>query len=280
MKKNTRRLNFSKMHGLKNDFMVVETLTQDFFFTKQIIKNFSNRYTGIGFDQLLIIEPPIIKNTDFNYRIFNSNGIEVEQCGNGARCFAKFVYDKNFIKKKKIIVSTKNRILILKIKNKNISVNIGSPQFQPKKIPFLSNKKKNFYTIYMNSKKIFFGVVSVGNPHCVLFVKDINNVSVKKIGSFLENNSIFPEKTNVGFVQILNKNEILLRVFERGVGETKSCGSGACAAVIIGIKNNKLSNSVKVHLKGGNMLIKFDSKKNNIYMIGTAKHIYDGYINY
>jgi diaminopimelate epimerase len=275
------KLFFSKMHGLQNDFMVVETLTQNFFLNKKIIQSFSHRNTGIGFDQFLLIESPKVKNTDFNYRIFNFDGSEVEQCGNGARCLARFVLYKKLIKKKKIIVSTKNRIMILKIKNKNkVLVNIGSPNFNPKNIPCLSIIEKDIYSLQINSEKIFFGAVSIGNPHCVIIVNDIFKAPVQKIGSILESHNFFPNKVNVGFMQILNKNNIFLRVFERGVGETKSCGSGACAAVMVGIKQKKLSNVVNVILQGGSITIKFNPKKNCIYMIGTANHIYDGYIYY
>ncbi|CAL4324926.1 Diaminopimelate epimerase [Buchnera aphidicola (Chaitophorus sp. 3695)] len=275
------KLFFSKMHGLKNDFMVVETLTQKFLLTKKIIQKLSHRYTGIGFDQLLVIESPKIKNTDFNYRIFNSNGLEVEQCGNGARCLAKFVFQKKFIKKDRIIVSTKNRIMTLKIKKKNkVLVNLGTPNFNPKNIPFLSSIEKNIYSLKINSTKVYFGVVSVGNPHCVIIVNDILTAKVKEIGSILESHKFFPNKVNVGFMQILNRNNISLRVFERGVGETQSCGSGACAAVMIGIKQNKLSNIVHVILKGGSITVKFNPKKNCIYMLGSADHVYDGYIYY
>ncbi|NIH41060.1 MAG: diaminopimelate epimerase [Buchnera aphidicola (Periphyllus aceris)] len=281
MNSNKNQLKFSKMHGLKNDFMIVETLTQNFFFTKKIIQNFSNRRTGIGFDQLLIIERPKIKNTNFHYRIFNANGSEVEQCGNGARCFAKFVFDKKFINKKTIIVSTKNRILTLKIKDKeNILVNMGTPEFQPNKIPLLTPKKKNKYSIEINSEKYFFGAVSIGNPHCVILVKDIDLIKVKKIGSIFQNISLFPRQVNVGFMKILNRNEIFLRVFERGVGETQACGSGACAAVAIGVKQNKLSNNVKVHLIGGDIKVNYDLKEKCIFMCGPAEHIYDGLVYY
>ena len=269
------------MHGLENDFMVVNTLNQNFFFTKRLIQSLSNRYTGVGFDQLLIIEKSNVKNIDFHYRIFNSNGSEVEQCGNGARCFARFVFDKKLTLSKKIVVSTKNRIMEMKIKDKkNILVNMGSPEFDPKKIPCLALYKKNSYSLKMNSKKIFFGAVSLGNPHCVITVDNISKVNVKKIGSYLESHSFFPNKVNVGFMQIVNRNFILLRVFERDVGETRSCGSGACAAVSIGIKQKKLSSPVKVQLLGGDMVIKFDIKENIIYMIGPAKKIYDGVIHY
>ncbi|MCW5197435.1 diaminopimelate epimerase [Buchnera aphidicola] len=275
------KLFFSKMHGLKNDFMVIETLTQKFLLTKKIIQKLSHRNTGIGFDQLLVIESPKIQNTDFHYRIFNSNGSEVEQCGNGARCVAKFIFKKKLIKKKKIIVSTKNRIMVLKVKKNNkFLVNIGTPQFHPKKIPCLSVIEKKIYSLKINSRKISFGVVSVGNPHCVIIVHDILKAQVKKLGSILESHSFFPKKVNVGFMQILNRKNILLRVFERGVGETQSCGSGACAAVMIGIQQNKLSNTVHVMLKGGKITVKFNSKKNCIYMLGSANHIYDGYIYY
>lgn len=275
------KLFFSKMHGLQNDFMVIETLTQDFFLKKKLIQSFSNRNTGIGFDQLLLIESPKYKNTDFHYRIFNSDGSEVEQCGNGARCLAKFVFQKKLTKKKKIVVSTKNRIMILEIKNNNqILVNVGIPNFNPKDIPFLSPIEKKIYSLKICSKEINFGVVSIGNPHCIIIVDNIFTTEVKKIGSILENHNLFPNRVNVGFMQIINKNNISLRVFERGVGETKSCGSGACAAVIIGIKQNKLSNIVHVKLPGGKIIIKFNPKENCIYMLGSANHIYDGYIYY
>ncbi|CAL4324888.1 diaminopimelate epimerase [Buchnera aphidicola] len=281
MTKNKRKLIFTKMHGLENDFMIVNTLTQKFFFTKKIIQFFSNRYTGIGFDQLLLVEKPVFKNTNFHYRIFNANGSEVEQCGNGARCFAKFIFDQKLLNSKIIKVSTKNRIIKLKVINSdNILVNMGSPEFHPKKIPFLELFEKDIYSLSMNKEIIFFGVVSLGNPHCVVIVDDINKARVNEIGSYLESHVSFPNQVNVGFMQIINKNHIFLRVFERGVGETRSCGSGACAAVAIGIRQKKLLNKVRVDLAGGKMLVKFDVKKNCLYMIGPAKKIYDGIIYY
>ncbi|CAL4324876.1 diaminopimelate epimerase [Buchnera aphidicola] len=281
MKKDKRKLFFSKMHGLENDFMIVSALTQKFFFKKEIIQSFSNRYTGIGFDQLLLIESPKIKNTDFHYRIFNADGFEVEQCGNGARCFAKFIFDNKLIDSKMIKVGTKNRILKIYMQDKNnFLVNMGSPEFNPKKIPCLSLFEKDIYALEFEKKKIFFGAVSLGNPHCTIIVNDIKKVNVNKIGSYLEHHKFFPNQVNVGFMQIINKNHILLRVFERGVGETRSCGSGACAAVAIGIKQKKLSYQVTVELLGGNMIIKYNKRKNVLYMIGPAKKIYDGIIYY
>lgn len=157
---------------------------------------------------------------------------------------------------------------------------MGSPEFNPKNIPFLSNIKKSFYSLYINKNKYFFGVVSLGNPHCILIVKDINKCEINKIGPILENHYFFPNKVNVSFMQILSKNHILLRVFERDIGETQSCGSGACAAVIVGIKQKKLFHKVKVDLLGGTLKILFNKNKNLIYMLGSAQHIYDGIIYY
>ncbi|QJC34878.1 diaminopimelate epimerase [Enterobacteriaceae endosymbiont of Donacia piscatrix] len=273
------QIKFTKMHALSNDFIIINNIKNTFFFTKDIIQKLSNRYSGIGFDQLLLVESSINKNIDFNYRIFNSNGNEVEQCGNGARCLALYLKIKKLIYRKKICVSTKNRIIYLKIINdKIISVNMGIPLFKPKDIPFITNTIKNTYKIYFQNKYIHFNIVSLGNPHCVIQVDDILKTPVSLIGSFLENHNCFPKKVNVGFVEYIDLNNIKLRVFERGVGETNACGSGACAAVAIGIKKNILSEKVYVNLRGGIITITWKGNKNSLFMIGEANYIYDGII--
>ncbi|QCI25201.1 diaminopimelate epimerase [Buchnera aphidicola (Rhopalosiphum padi)] len=277
--KNKKKISFSKMHGLGNDFMVIESIKQDFILTKSIIKNLSDRNTGIGFDQLLLIEKSNNSKFDFHYRIFNSNGNEVEQCGNGARCVGLFLFLKGLVNKKKIRLSTNKKYIFIKfISNNNIKVNMNEPNFKAEEIPI--SKKiilKNFSTKLLN-KNLTCSLVSMGNPHCVIQVESINNAPVEKIGKFLEKDSIFPKGVNVGFMKIINKNHIQLRVYERDVGETRSCGSGACAAVAIGIAKNLLYDTVKVDLLGGNLTIKWKGFNYPLYMIGPAHHVYDGYI--
>lgn len=275
-------MQFSKMHGLSNDFIIINAINQKVILSSDLIRNLSNRHLGIGFDQLLLVEPAFKPKTDFHYRIFNADGSEASQCGNGARCFAKFVLLKNLIKKNRFIISTKNRNLELHVISKDlIKVNMGEPHFQPDKIPFYSKKISNFYIKKITNKKIKFSVVSVGNPHCVIFIKDINNISIKDIGIDLNKKYYFPEGINVSFVEKINEKKIRLRVYERGIGETNACGSAACAAVAVGIKNNLLSNKEKivVELLGGILYISWKGKKGSpIFMIGPATHVYDGNI--
>ncbi|QJC31228.1 diaminopimelate epimerase [Enterobacteriaceae endosymbiont of Macroplea mutica] len=273
-------IKFSKMHALGNDFVITNNIQQTLILNSSIIKQLSNRHTGIGFDQLLIAEMPNVANIDFNYRIFNANGTEVEQCGNGARCLALYLKKKGLITKNNILVSTKNRVLKIKFLDKNIiCVNMGIPLFLPKEIPYITNKIQDNYKIKLHNKYIYFNVVSMGNPHCVIQVSSIENYPVKLIGSFIENNSIFPNKVNVNFMEIVNNQNIKLRVYERGVGETYSCGSGACASVAVGIKKKLLSHNVQVHLIGGYVKVTWDHVTNNVFLLGTACHIYDGNIN-
>lgn len=271
---------FSKMHGLSNDFMIVDCIRQkNILFSTELIKKLANRHTGIGFDQLLIVETPINKDYDFNYRIFNADGHEVEQCGNGARCFAIFVKLKGLTTKDIIKVSTKKGLITLNIiKDNLVCVNMGQPDFYPYSIPFksASNTVKDFYSLKIENKSILCGLVSLGNPHCIILVNKIKNYKVHKIGSLIENNKKFLKKTNVGFVEKINSNEIKLRVYERGVGETQACGSGACAAVAIGVKRGFLKGKVSVHLLGGTLDIVWKGPGYPIFMTGTAVHIYDG----
>ncbi|WP_211080536.1 diaminopimelate epimerase [Enterobacteriaceae endosymbiont of Plateumaris consimilis] len=270
-------MKFTKMHALSNDFIIINNIKQHYRLNKNIIKKLSNRYTSIGFDQLLMVESSKNKNIDFHYRIFNADGNEVNQCGNGARCFAKYVKYKKLIFKNNICVSTNNSIIYLKILDNNeICVNMGTPLFNPESIPFLGILSNNSYSLFYNNKQIIFDIVSLGNPHCIIQVNNLSNIHIDLIGSFIQNHKLFPNKVNVGFMELVNSNNIKLRVFERGVGETNSCGTGACAAVAIGIKKNFLSNKVKVNLIGGSLIIKW--KNNNIFMKGDAHYIYDGII--
>ena len=272
-------MQFSKMHGLGNDFVVVDAITQNVYFTPEIIKRLSDRHRGIGFDQLLIVEPPYDPDLDFHYRIFNADGSEVSQCGNGARCFARFVRLKGLIDKKDISVSTQKGKMILTVKDDGqVRVNMGEPIWEPAKIPFSANKFEKNYILRTEIQTVLCGAVSMGNPHCVVQVEDIRTAKVEQLGPLLENHERFPERVNVGFMQILNRGHIKLRVYERGAGETQACGSGACAAAVVGIMQGLLDSKVQVDLPGGSLIIEWQGEGHPLYMTGDAVHIYDGNI--
>lgn len=270
---------FSKMHGLGNDFMVVDGITQNIYFTPEMIQRLASRHLGVGFDQLLVVEPPYDPDVDFHYRIFNANGNEVAMCGNGARCFARFVSLKKFTNKKEIVVSTiKGKLTLHLLENDLIKVNMGEPIWEPTKIPFQAQKFEKNYILRTPVKTVLCGVVSMGNPHCVVQVDDVEKMDIAQLGAFLESHERFPEKTNVGFMQVLSPNHIKLRVYERGCGETNACGSGACGAVAVGIMQGLLANSVQVDLKGGKLQIEWQGGNHPLYMTGNATHVYDGKI--
>ncbi|AIF97388.1 MAG TPA: diaminopimelate epimerase [Alteromonas australica] len=274
------QVQFSKMHGLGNDFMVIDNVTQNVFFSKEKIQQLANRNFGIGFDQLLMVEPPYDPEQDFHYRIFNADGSEVEQCGNGARCFARFVKQKGLINRNKIVVSTKAGKMVLYLeKDGQVTVNMGKPDFVPANIPLKANKQENTYILRLDDKTLFCGAVSMGNPHCVIEVENVDTADVLDIGPLVESHERFPERVNVGFMQIINESHIRLRVFERGSGETLACGSGACAAVAIGQIQGKLSKDVRVDLPGGTLRIRWPGPDSVLKMTGPAEHVYDGQIN-
>ncbi len=271
---------FSKMHGLGNDFMVVDCITQNAYFSPDLIRRLADRHTGVGFDQLLVVEAPYDPETDFHYRIFNADGSEVEQCGNGARCFARFVRMKGLTNKYSISVSTKKGKMILNVGDgDDITVNMGVPEFEPSKIPFRAKQMEKTYIMRVEERTLFCGAVSMGNPHVVTVVDDIMTADVETLGPLLESHERFPERVNAGFMQIVNRNEINLRVYERGAGETKACGSGACGAVAVGILQGLLDENVKVNLPGGSLDIQWKGVGSPLYMTGPATHIYDGQLS-
>lgn len=272
-------MNFSKMHGLGNDFVVIDAITQNIHLSSELIKRLADRHTGIGFDQLLVVEPPYSPEHDFHYRIYNADGSEVEQCGNGARCFARFVRLKGLTKKRQLKVSTQKGVITLIVNDdESVRVNMGVPVFDPQQVPFKATKEEKTYIIRAQERTIFCGVASMGNPHCVLQVDDIALAEVEVLGPILEQHERFPEKANIGFMQIVNKKHIQLRVFERGVGETLACGTGACAAVAVGIQQGLLDNQVKVSLPGGELDIEWAGNGHPLHMTGPATHVYDGFI--
>lgn len=272
-------VNFSKMHGLGNDFMVVDNVTQNIFLSRDQIKRLADRNFGVGFDQLLMVEAPYSPDLDFHYRIFNADGSEVEQCGNGARCFARFVRMKGLTNKHKIAVSTKGGNIVLYIeKDGQVTVNMGQPLLEPKEIPLKASKRELTYILRQQEQTLFVGAASMGNPHCVIEVDDIDTAEVHTLGPLVEEHERFPKKANVGFMQVIDENHIKLRVWERGAGETLACGSGACAAAVVGQLQNKLGNNVKVDLPGGSLQIRWQGEGHAVKMTGPAEHVFDGQI--
>jgi len=272
-------INFTKMHGLGNDFVVIDAINQHITLTSEQIRFMSNRHFGIGFDQLLLVEKPVSDNADFKYRIFNADGSEVGQCGNGARCFARFVRDKKLSGKEEICVDTNSGQLLLRFTEQDlITVNMGIPKHNPIEIPLLAEQELMLYKVAVNDENISFGAVSMGNPHAVIQVENVENAPVNSLGNILENHTIFPERANIGFMQIINKKAIKLRVYERGAAETLACGSGACAAAVIGIEQNLLDNDVCVELPGGNLQISWSGRGEPVLMTGPACHVFDGTI--
>jgi len=268
------KLNFTKMHGLGNDFIVINNLNEVFNENSINIPKLANRHTGIGFDQLLIVESSERVGIDFKYRIFNADGQEVQQCGNGARCFALYVFEKKLTNKKILNVETLNGDIELTINNDStVIVNMGKPEFEPSKIPANFNNQHKKYSI----NDIELGILSMGNPHAVILANNIANLEIDKTAKDIQNSGYFPEGVNVGFMQINSLSNISLRVFERGVGETQACGTGACAAVVFGVENNLLSNKVRVSLPGGDLDINYE-KGSDVFMTGPAQFVFEGSI--
>lgn len=267
------------MHGLGNDFMVIDAVTQSVYLSPEVIRRWSHRHTGVGFDQLLVVEPPYSPDMDFHYRIFNADGQEVEQCGNGARCFARFVHLKGLTCKKEIKVSTlKGNLVLMVNQDDTVRVNMGRPIFTPQQVPFKAQKEEKNYIIRTEEHTVLCGVVSMGNPHCVIQVDDIDTANVAELGAAIEKHERFPEQVNVGFMQVVTPTHIRLRVFERGVGETLACGTGACGAVAVGIRQGLLNENVIVDLPGGRLNIQWKREDAPIFMTGPAELVYDGEI--
>ncbi len=270
-------LRFSKMHGLGNDFMVIDAINQSVSLSAEKIRSLANRHFGVGFDQLLMIEPPDRKDADFRYRIYNADGHEVEQCGNGARCFATFVRSHGLTKDTTIAVSTAAGLLILKVQpDGQVQVDMGRPEFAPERIPFDSVEQQDRYSLHIDGQTLEFGVVSMGNPHAIQLVNDIESAPVAELGPLIESHEAFPNRVNAGFMQVLDESHIRVRVYERGAGETLACGSGACAAVAVGRLWGMLAGNVEVELSGGKLVIQWAGSDNDrVFMTGPATHVFD-----
>jgi diaminopimelate epimerase len=272
-------IHFTKMHGLGNDFVVIDAMNQTIYLSPEQIRFMADRHFGIGFDQLLLVEKPVTHNTDFKYRIFNADGSEVSQCGNGARCFARFVRDKQLTDKNEIRVDTNaGQLLLCLDKDGLVTVNMGVPHHHPSEIPLLIAPETLLYALEINGQDYQFGAVSIGNPHAVLQVDDITTAPVVELGKLLESHPVFPERANIGFMQIISRQQIKLRVYERGAAETLACGSGACAAVVIGIEQRLLDDTVKVELAGGQLTINWAGRGTPVWMTGPAVAVFDGVV--
>jgi diaminopimelate epimerase len=273
-------LTFTKMHGLGNDFVIIDAINQSVDLSTSQIRFLADRHFGIGCDQLLLVEKPTSGLADFRYRIFNADGGEVSQCGNGARCFARFVYDRGLTDKTHIAVETASGIIYPEIKSADlVAVDMGQPVFEPQAVPFKAEQQAITYNIQLdNGQQLQVGVVSMGNPHAVTLVEDVALADVVSLGPLVESHQDFPARVNAGFMQVIDEKTVKLRVFERGVGETLACGTGACAAVVVGIQQGLLARRVRVMLPGGDLDITWNDDNASVWMTGSATHVFDGEI--
>lgn len=279
-------LKFTKMHGAGNDFIVIDAINQSVNLTSELCKQLADRRLGIGADQILLVEKSNTVGVDFRYRIFNSDGSEVEQCGNGARAFVKFVVDKGLTDQRQIRVETMAGIIAPKLEEDGrITVDMGAPIFSPDQIPFNSlglqstqQHAASLWPLQIDDTTITVCVVSMGNPHAVQVVPDTETANVAEIGPIIEHHSRFPKRVNAGFMQIVDRHHIRLRVFERGAGETLSCGTGACAAAVSGIQMGLLDSPVKVTTYGGTLSIAWNGEQQSVFMTGPAMHVFEGSI--
>lgn len=277
MNPQSTQFTFSKMQGAGNDFVVIDAIHQTVQLSPEQIQTLAHRQFGIGFDQLLLVESSSI--ADFKYRIFNADGSEVAQCGNGARCFVRFVAEQGLSTKKTITVETASGIISPTLEeNGLVTVNMGAPKFAPRDLPFIADSQADQYDLQVGAQLLQIAAVSMGNPHAVLLVEDVETAPVTALGQQIERHPRFPERVNVGFMQILHAHHIKLRVFERGSGETLACGTGACAAAVAGILSGRLSSPVKVSARGGELSIAWQGSDSPVMMTGPAVTVFTGSI--
>lgn len=271
-------LKFTKMHGLGNDFVLIDAVKQNIRVTSELARRLADRHLGVGCDQVLVIEPPSSKNVDFDYRIFNADGTEVEQCGNGARCLGRYVFDQRLSGKKSLRLKTQNRVMEIESRpNHLIRVDMSAPIFEPAQIPFDANQQAILYPIEANDS-LQIAVISMGNPHAVIRVDNIDTAPVEILGKQLQQHERFPQSVNVGFMQIIDRQRIKLRVFERGAGETQACGSGACAAAVTAIQQELVDHTLTVELMGGELCIEWQGNAEPVFMTGPAETVFQGQI--
>ncbi|MDD2665218.1 MAG: diaminopimelate epimerase [Dechloromonas sp.] len=273
------KLKFTKMHGLGNDFVVLDGVRQSVSLTPEQLRYLGDRHFGVGCDQILLVEKPTRPEADFRYRIFNADGCEVEQCGNGARCFARFVHDQGLTDRREIRVETQKGIIAPRLEGDgNVTVDMGEPRFLPAEIPFLHDDDVVIHSLDVADETLEISVVSMGNPHAVQVVADVETAPVGAHGPLIEKHERFPQRVNAGFMQIVDRHTIRLRVYERGAGETLACGTGACAAAVAGIRRGELESPVRVHTRGGELTIAWGGEGRPVLMTGPAVTVFTGEI--
>lgn len=271
---------FTKMHGLGNDFVVINRIVHPVELRTEQYRRIADRHTGIGCDQILLVEQAKSAEADFGYRIFNADGGEVEQCGNGVRCFARYVREHGLCDKDEIAVETARGMVYPRLDNQGmVTVNMGAPRFEPEEIPFIADAMSSRYPLELGGGPVEVGVVSMGNPHAVQLVEDISSAPVATLGPEIETHPRFPNRVNAGFMQVINPKSVALRVFERGVGETQACGTGACAAVVVGRQMGLLDDTVEVRLPGGVLEIRWQGPGYPVWMRGPAVTVFEGTID-
>ncbi|MDP2963506.1 MAG: diaminopimelate epimerase [Sulfurimicrobium sp.] len=274
------KLKFTKMHGLGNDFVVLDGISQAIHLSGEQFRFLADRHFGVGCDQILLVELPSSSAADFRYRIFNADGGEVGQCGNGARCFVRYVHDKGLTQKTEISVETASGIIYPRLEaDGQVTVNMGAPRFEPDQIPFVTPGRALTYPLPVGDQTIDISALSMGNPHAVLVVHDVDSAPVAEQGPLIENHLAFPARVNAGFMQIVDRGRIRLRVFERGSGETLACGTGACAAAVAGITRGMLDSEVTVSTRGGELLIRWQGEGQPVWMTGPAETVFEGEIH-
>jgi diaminopimelate epimerase len=268
------------MHGAGNDFVVFDGISRPVALTPEIIRRLADRHFGIGCDQVLVVERATSPGADFRYRIFNADGGEVEQCGNGARCFVRFVRDKRLTDKDEIAVETLSGMIYPRLEaNGNVTVNMGVPRFEPVEVPFEASQRENVYDLEVDGRKLTVTVLSIGNPHAVQVVPEVDSAPVNTQGPLIERHPRFPQRVNAGYMQIVDRRRIRLRVYERGAGETLACGSGACAAVVAGRQRGLLDDKVDVKLLGGTLRVSWAGEGQPVWMTGPAVTVFEGTID-
>lgn len=273
------RLKFTKMEGLGNDFVVIDATAQPIELSRAQLRFLADRHFGVGCDQILQVEAPRRADTDFYYRIFNADGGEVGQCGNGARCFVRFVRDKGLTAKREIRVETQQGVIVPRLEDDGqVTVDMGAPIFEPARIPFRAATQALTYRIPLPQREVEASVLSMGNPHAVEVVTDVDRAPVAVDGPLLERHALFPECVNAGFMQVVNRHRIRLRVFERGAGETLACGTGACAAGVAGISRGLLDSPVQVATRGGELTVAWAGQAAPVWMTGAARTVFEGEI--
>lgn len=273
-------MKFSKMHGAGNDFVVIDGVRQDIALSPEQLRLLADRNFGVGCDQILLVEKAHEKTADFRYRIFNADGGEVEQCGNGARCFVRFVHEQKLTAKREIIVETKNGLIVPRLEDDGrVTVNMGAPVFDPERIAFADGTGAISEPLQVGTTTLQISAVSMGNPHAVQVVDDVETADVATLGPLIERHARFRNRVNAGFMQIVDAHRIKLRVYERGSGETLACGTGACAAVVAGIRRGLLQSPVQVATRGGMLSIAWDGEQTPVLLTGPAITVFSGEIN-